>query len=100
MVQPMSRRSKVTYQLGEYAVRGFINAMNAMCPNVYETGSSLADASCEGLSNAVQYMMKILEDDIDAQPTIRPVVDLCDASKAMAHLDSMLYATRTPSLSM
>lgn len=87
--------SKVTYQLGEYAVRGFINAMNAMCPNVYETGSSLADASCEGLSNAVQYMMKILEDDIDAQPTIRPVVDLCDASKAMAHLDSMLYATRT-----
>ena len=90
--------SRVTYQLAVFAVRGFVNALNDMCPSVYDASNNLAEASSEGIGKAIQYMMRLLDGDIETQPTIRPVLDLSDVSSAAAKLDNLLYAERTARL--
>jgi F0F1-type ATP synthase membrane subunit b/b' len=90
--------SRVTYQLAIFTARGFINALNDMRHDVYNAGNSLAEASSEGISNAIQYMMNLLDGNIDTQPTIRPVLDLSDVSRTAANLDNLLYAEQTARL--
>ena len=81
-----------------FAVRGFVNALNDMRPSVYDASNNLAEASSEGIGKAIQYMMRLLDGDIETQPAIRPVLDLSDVSSAAAKLDNLLYAERTARL--
>lgn len=68
--------SKVFYQIGDYAGQGFINALHDNIKPVYDASTAMANSATNGIHAAVSQISKVLNSDLDAQPVIRPVVDL------------------------
>lgn len=82
--------SKVFYQIGEYSGMGFVNALDDFGRASYKSGEQMADYAKQGLATAVSKISKIVEDGIDAQPTIRPVLDLSEVKLGARNLDALL----------
>lgn len=68
--------SKVFYKIGEFTVKGFINALEYSRRQVYVAGSVLGDTAKDGLNSTINRIADFINGDIDVQPTIRPVLDL------------------------
>ena len=50
----------------------------------------MADNAIETVSNSISRIAKVINSDIDAQPTIRPVLDLSDVRAGAGAIGSML----------
>ena len=82
--------SKKFYRIGEGNVEGMVNAMRDGQDSVYRSAASLADASYKGVSETIKKVAAYVESGIDdAQPTIRPVLDLTDVSDGFNSLNAM-----------
>ena len=68
--------SKVFNQIGDYAGQGFVNALNDYGDKSYAASSKMAISAKKGLSDSISKIKDVIGSDIDAQPTIRPVLDL------------------------
>lgn len=68
--------SKVFNQIGDYAGQGFVNALNDYGDKSYAASSKMAISAKKGLSDSISKIKDVTGSDIDAQPTIRPVLDL------------------------
>lgn len=68
--------SKVFYQIGDYAGVAFINALHDNIKPVYDVSMAMANSATNGIHAAINQISKVLNSDLDAQPVIRPVVDL------------------------
>ena len=68
--------SKVFYKIGEFTIKGFINALEYGRRQVYVAGSVLGDTAKDGLNSTINRIADFINGDIDVQPTIRPVLDL------------------------
>ena len=81
--------SKAFYEIGEYGVIGFVNALRDGNRAVYESGFSMAELANKGLSKAITSIADLINSDIDAQPTIRPILDLSDVESGAGYLNTM-----------
>lgn len=81
--------SRVTYGLGEYFGDGFVNGIDAYANKSYDAGASIAENARSGLTNAISSIGTFLEEGIDTQPTIRPVLDLSDVTSGAGVIDGM-----------
>ena len=81
--------SKEFYKIGAFAGEGFIMAFADYKSKSYDAGSGLADLATKGLGNAISKVRSIIENGIDTQPTIRPVLDLSDVSAGAGTLNGM-----------
>lgn len=70
--------SKVGYAIGDFFGVAFANAIGDNVSRSYDAGSDMANAAKAGLSNAVKRIKQYIDGDIEAQPTIRPVLDLSE----------------------
>lgn len=68
--------SKVFHQIGDYAGQGFVNALSDYGYKSYTASSKMAISAKKGLSDSISKIKDVIGSDIDAQPTIRPVLDL------------------------
>ena len=68
--------SKVFYQIGDYAGVAFINALHDNIKPVYDVSMAMANSATNGIHAAINQISKVLNSDLDAQPVIRPIVDL------------------------
>lgn len=68
--------SKVGYGIGKYFGMGFVNAIVDYTSQSYEAGSEIAKSAKNGLSNTISKITDFINNDIDTQPTIRPVLDM------------------------
>ena len=68
--------SKVFNQIGDYAGQGFVNALNDYGDKSYAASSKMAISAKKGLSDSISKIKDVIGSDIDAQPTIRPILDL------------------------
>lgn len=82
--------SKEGYRLGDFLGQGFTNALNDYASVSYNSGSRMAEYAKRGLSGAISKINDFISNDVDSQPTIRPVVDLSDVKTGVRALDSML----------
>lgn len=82
--------SKVFYEIGDFAGLGFVNALDAYGTKSYQSGAAMADYARKGLSRAIRSVGNLLENGIDTQPTIRPVLDLSDVRSGTGTLRDML----------
>ena len=89
--------SKEFYRIGEFGGMGFVNAFSDYESKSYDSGYAMADSARSGLSDAISRVRNMIEGGIDAQPTIRPVLDLTDVSAGAGRLQSMFG---TPSLGL
>ena len=81
--------SKVFYQIGAYAGQGFINAFGDYTSKAFNASYEMAEKAKSGLSKAISRVSDILNSDMDAQPTIRPVIDLTNVKSGAAAINGM-----------
>ena len=91
--------SKVFRKLGYSVPEGFAQGIDRMSKCVDESSVGMAERAFNGTENALLGIANIINNDIDAQPTIRPVVDLSDVRNSansisnMFNSDSMIGVT-------
>ena len=91
--------SKVGYQIGDYFGVAFVNAIGDYEDKAYETSSDMANAAKTGLSNAISKVKDFITNGIDAEPMIRPVLDLSNVESRISKLNTMLSRTQALSIS-
>ena len=81
--------SKKFYNIGSGTVEGMVNAMYDGIRAVYQSGTKLAEAAHKGTSEAIKKVADFVSYGMDAQPTIRPVLDLTDVAAGFGQLNTM-----------
>ena len=81
--------SRVFYEIGEYVDQGLINGINDNADGVGKAGSGLGQSAIDAMKNALKKLADLTEGKLDAQPTIRPVVDLTDVERSYEDIGSL-----------
>ena len=81
--------SRAFYEVGDFAGLGFVNALTDSGASAYDAGYTMAELAKDGLSNAITKVSDLINNGIDTQPTIRPVLDLTDVESGAGYLSSM-----------
>ena len=76
--QQSNSPSKLTIQNGKWLGEGLVIGIEQMNRKVYKSGYSMGEMATTTITNAVSRIADAINTDIDAQPTIHPVVDLSD----------------------
>lgn len=84
--------SKVFYEMGEFTIAGFTNALDDLGGKVRASASNMAENARSGFSNAISSIADAFNGEIGAQPTIRPVLDM-SAVTAGAGTINRLFGT-------
>ena len=74
--------SKVFYNIARYIVQGF-------CNGLYDGESPIEVAAETGIAGAIRRITDFVNNDIEAQPTIRPVFDLTDLESGANTISNM-----------
>jgi tape measure domain-containing protein len=82
--------SKLTIRAGKWLGEGLVIGMGKMATSVYSAGRDLGKAATDSLSSTISRIADAVNTDIDAQPTIRPVLDLSDVRAGAGMIGSML----------
>lgn len=90
--------SKETYEIGDYFGQGFINAIVDHFRNARKAGAGMVEQALKGTERPVKMINDIIQNGIDAQPTITPVLDLSQIKAGTGQINGILGAT--PALAM
>ena len=82
--------SKVAIRYGKWIGEGLAIGVTDMTRSAYNAGASLGDNTIDGMSKSIRRISSAIESDIDAQPTIRPVLDLSNVRNGAGAISSML----------
>lgn len=85
--------SRAMYQVGAYAGEGFANGLSAYSNTSYIVGGNVANQAIEAMRDAVSSVNSVLASDLDATPTIRPVMDLSDVQSGMSTIGSIFNSS-------
>lgn len=91
--------SKVGYRIGGFFGMGFVNSLIDYTDKSYDAGASVAKSAKEGLRNAVSKISDFIENGIDSQPTIRPLLDLSDVTEGVGRLSALLSRNQAMKIS-
>ncbi len=81
--------SKVFIPLGEAIPEGLALGIDRLSYTVKNSSVSVARSALDGTKNAISRIADIINSDIDAQPTIRPVLDLSAVSAGAGAISGM-----------
>ena len=81
--------SKEAMRLGKDFDIGLVNGIQALGAKVYDAGYGVAEYARNGLSQAISTVSNLINDGMDAQPTIRPVLDLSNVESGVGALNGM-----------
>lgn len=81
--------SKEFYKIGAFTGEGFVNALGDYERKTYKAGEGIAESAKSGLGDAIDKIRYMIENGVDTQPTIRPVLDLSDVSSGAAAINGM-----------
>lgn len=81
--------SKKMGEVGNYAGLGFINKFMSFVGAAAQTGMEIGNAALNGVANAILNAGDILGDDLNMDPTIRPIVDLSEVEKSADSIASL-----------
>ena len=81
--------SKVFRKIGTAIPEGFAIGIDKLKGVVVRSATSMATASVDGVRDAISNIAALINSDIDAQPTIRPVVDLSNVRAGAGAISSM-----------
>lgn len=90
--------SKVTFGFGRYVVEGFANGMRAYADTALDAADEFGLGTLNGIQSAVSKITDLVENGIDTDPTIRPVMDLSDVNSGIRDLNSMMDSSTSMDL--
>lgn len=85
--------SKEFKSVGEFSVDGLIQGLTSAIPEIEKTSAELGKKTIDSLRESLSEVPAIL-DDMDMQPTIRPVLDLSDVKRGFGSIGSMTPSSR------
>ena len=85
--------SREGIKYGNYLGEGFVIGIDAYSSNVYSSASDLGTTAVNSLGNAIASAREMLDQNIDSQPTIRPVLDLSEIQAGAGQIGSLLNAS-------
>jgi hypothetical protein len=91
--------SKLFYKIALGVGEGMIKAFHKSTSSVSASADDLAGTATNGFSYAIQKIAEFINSDLDAQPTIRPVLDLSNVRSGANAISSMFSGNRTLSIS-
>jgi tape measure domain-containing protein len=91
----ISSPSKVFAEIGMYCDKGLIQGLEKSANEVSKASEYVGKQAIKGLSKSIDGMSDTIDFDIDADPTIKPVLDLTDVSNGVKDLNKMLYTQKT-----
>ena len=90
--------SKDFEEYGGYIGEGLVIGINAYAMKAALASARLGEKAKEGLSDAIVSINDYLSGDVEAQPTIRPVLDLSDVAAGADEIDNLFYNRRLMAL--
>ena len=81
--------SKVFRRIGEYVGEGFVLGIGSYESDSYNAGYSMADKVRLGFTKAIGNVQALIENGIETQPTIRPVLDLSAVQNGANELNGL-----------
>ena len=90
--------SKETHKLGIFFDQGFINGIVSLRNKVYDSSYSVGSYAKDALNRSLMRIADIIDNNIDVNPSIRPVMDLSDIENGAAAIDSLLSTTHSVGL--
>ena len=91
--------SKKFEELGKYSDIGFANGLAKFANKITMSAKNVGETAMHSLSKTIAKISAAVQDGIDAQPTIRPVLDLSNIESNTSKLDAMLSRTKAMSIS-
>ena len=91
--------SKVMYGIGDFAGIGFVNALLDNVRNASAAGEEIGNSAIVGLKDAIARIKDSVNDNIEAQPVIRPVLDLSNVEKNARKIDAAFSRSQAISIS-
>ena len=85
--------SRETRKLGVGFGEGFVYGIQDYFGNVRRSSSEMADTAIDSFGGAISKANELLSSGVDAQPTIRPIVDLSDIAAGANRITDMLSLT-------
>lgn len=90
--------SRVMYEIGDFAGKGFINALSTYASISGRAGSEMANSTISGLKDTLSNMGSVIDSGIDINPTIRPILDMSDVRSGLDTINGI--SGLSPSLSV
>ena len=82
--------SKVFIEIGKFTGEGMVVGMNKTARAVALSAEDMAKGAIDNVRNSVSKIAEAVNTNIDAQPTIRPVLDLSNVASGARTLNGML----------
>lgn len=82
--------SKVFKEIGQYVGEGFVVGIDSYSNKVSTSAGELAESVIRNVKDPLSNLTKLLDDNIDVNPTIRPVIDLSNIENGTRLLNDML----------
>ena len=82
--------SRETYKIGKFFGLGFSNAIEDYTDNARASAEDMAKEARSGLARAAHAINRMISDDLDTAPQIRPVLDLSEIQNGAFAIGNML----------
>lgn len=76
--------------VGGYAMLGLATGLQKMVPTLEHKAEDVGDSTLDALKQALSDISKVVTNDIDMNPTIRPVLDLSDLERDAMRISGIL----------
>ena len=86
----ISSPSKVYYQYGEYIVQGLVDGISQNTDGAVNSMSTLSQAVLAAFGNPLDYLTRIINGDLQYDPSVRPVFDGSGLYRGASSINSML----------
>lgn len=90
--------SKVFIEIGKYIDQGLAVGLDKYSVMATNASEDVGNAALDSMKAALAKASETIENDVDAEPTIRPVLDLTDITNGVGTIDDMLSADRAINL--
>lgn len=91
--------SRVGYHIGDFFGLGFVNAIGTYAVKAYNASAEMADSAKIGLGNAIAKVKDMIDNGVDGQPMIRPILDLSDVEEKSHRLNTMFSRSQALTVS-
>ena len=91
--------SRVGYHIGDFFGLGFVNTIGTYAVKAYNASAEMADSAKTGLGNAIAKVKDMIDNGVDTQPTIRPILDLSDVEEKSHRLNTLFSRSQALTVS-
>lgn len=91
--------SRVGYHIGDFFGLGFVNAIGTYAVKAYNASADMAKSAKTGLGNAITKVKDMIDNGIDTQPMIRPILDLSDIEEKSHQLNTLFSRSQALTVS-